>query len=299
MAALTTALVATAAIGAGAAVYGANKNSQAIKNASNVQQKSQDEAIAFQERAREEAKQVLSKYSTEGDVSRARQMAFLGLNSPKPTASGTYSGALGGTGSNTSSVYRPMGSAEGDPLTFYDPTSIVAAADPTKTEAETQEQAWAAFEASPWGKIGTMEAEQARDNFIASAGAQGSALSGRTARGMAEVSEEAKLRNFSGYYGAIGEVTDRGYSADSGIASGGQQFANTAANITMQAGNNAADLAIAKGQNQANLTNDLASWIGWGIGNMPSGTFGGGGATGSSSGGTAGRLTSGIRSRIT
>ena len=144
------------------------------------------------------------------------------------------------------------------------------APDPTATPAETQEQAWAAFEASPWGKIGTMEANNARDAFIASAGAQGSSLSGRTARGMAEVSEEAKLRNFGGYYGALGDVTERGYSADSGIASGGQTFANNATDITLQGGQNAANLAIAKGQNQGNTAGDLASWIGWGMGNMGS-----------------------------
>jgi hypothetical protein len=115
---------------------------------------------------------------------------------------------------------------------------------------------------------------------------------------MAEVSEEAKLRNFGGYYGALGDVTNRGYQADTGIASGGQTFANNATNIAMQGGQNQANLAIAKGQNQANTAGDLASWIGWGMGNM--GSMGGGGSTGtkSSGGGTAGRLTSGIRSRI-
>lgn len=310
MAALTTALVATAAIGAGASIYSANQQSKAIKNASNVQKKAQDESIAFQQKARDEAKAVLSKYSTEGDASRARQMAFLGLSTPKPAAAASpYAGGLGRAGMNPMNYstgpgnqYSPMGFVEGDPLAMNVTGAPGAAAnDPTKTEAETQEQAWAAFEASPWGRIGTMEAEQARDNFISAAGAQGSALSGRTARGMAEVSEEAKLRNFGGYYGALGEVTNRGYSADTGIASGGQQFANNATNITMQAGNNAADLAIAKGQNQANLTNDLASWIGWGMGNMGSSTAGAStSAYSGSAGSTAGRArTGGFRSRIT
>lgn len=307
MAALSTAIFAASVVGAGAAVYAGGQNSKAIKNAGNVQKKSQDEAIAFQQKARDEAKAVLSKYSTEGDASRARQNAFLGLNTQKPTASG-YAGALGGPGRaglnpNAPNQYSPMGFVEGDAMAMGAPGGVGApqAADPTQTPAETQEQAWAAFEASPWGKIGTMEAEQARDNFIASAGAQGSALSGRTARGMAEVSEEAKLRNFGGYYGALGEVTNRGYSADTGIASGGQQFANNATNITMQAGNNAADLAIAKGQNQANTTNDLASWIGWGMGNMGAGATGGSTSTYSgSAGSTAGRSrTGGFRSRIT
>lgn len=304
MAALTTALVATAAIGAGASIVASNQQSKAIKNAANVQKQSQDEAIAFQQRARDEAKAVLSKYSTEGDASRARQNAFLGLNTKKPTASATYSGALGGVpraayNPNPANQYSPMAMVEGDPQALDFSGMGQPAADPTQTDAETQEQAWAAYEQTPWAKIGTMEAGKARDDFLAMAGAQGSALAGRTARGMSEVAEEAKLRNFMGYYGALGQVTDRGYSADTGIASGGQQFANNAATITMNGGNNAADLAIAKGQNQANLTNDLASWIGWGMGSMPTGGAGGTTAYSGAGATTAGRArTGGIGSRI-
>lgn len=327
MAALTTALVATAAIGAGAAVYSGNQQAKAIKNAGNQTQQASNQALQFQQQARDQAKAVLSKYAVEGNAARGRQSAFLGLNQP---SAGGYSGAMGSAQPDFAAYVRnnpdlaaefskPQVAAQfgGDPAAYGRwhsqnfagegraiPTSGMGqpGADPTATPAETQEQAWAAFEASPWGKIGTMEAQQARDNFIASAGAQGSALSGRTARGMAEVSEEAKLRNFGGYYGALGDVTNRGYSADTGIASGGQQFANTAANITMQAGQNAADFSMAKGQNQANTAGDLASWIGWGMGQMPTGGGSGGstmygGSAGASSGGRA--RSGGLRSRIT
>ena len=321
---LGTALIGSAIAGGAAAIYSGNQNAKAIKNAGNVQAQSQNQALQFQQQARDQATAVLSKYANEGNAARGRQSAFLGLNQP---SAGGYSGAMGSAQPDFAAYVRnnpdlaaefskPQVAAQfgGDPAAYGRwhsqnfagegraiPTSGMGqqgAPDPTATPAETQEQAWAAFEASPWGKIGTMEANNARDAFIASAGAQGSSLSGRTARGMAEVSEEAKLRNFGGYFGALGDVTNRGYQADTGIASGGQTFANNATNIAMQGGQNQANMAIAKGQNQANTAGDLASWIGWGMGNM--GSMGGGGSTGtkSSGGGTAGRLTSGIRSRI-
>jgi hypothetical protein len=326
---LGTAMIASAVVGSGAALYAGSQQSKAIKNAGNQQQQAQNQALQFQRESRDQARDVLSKYAIEGNAARGRQSAFLGLNQP---SAGGYSGAMGSAQPDFAAYVRnnpdlaaefskPQVAAQfgGDPAAYGRwhsqnfagegraiPTSGMGqqgAPDPTATPAETQEQAWAAFEASPWGKIGTMEAENARDAFIASAGAQGSSLSGRTARGMAEVSEEAKLRNFGGYYGALGDVTNRGYSADTGIASGGQTFANNATNITMQGGENAANLAIAKGQNQANTAGDLASWIGWGMGNMGSMSGGGsssgtmyGGGAGASSGGRA--RTSGLRSRI-
>lgn len=314
-----------AALGAGASVISGNNQAKAIKNAGNQTQQASNQALQFQQQARDQAKAVLSKYAVEGNAARGRQSAFLGLN--QPSAGGQqYSGAMGSTQPDFAAYVRnnpdlaaefskPQVAAQfgGDPAAYGRwhsqnfagegravPTSGMGqpGADPTATAAETQEQAWAAFEASPWGKIGTMEANNARDAFIASAGAQGSALSGRTARGMAEVSEEAKLRNFGGYYGALGQVTDRGYSADTGIASGGQTFANNASNITQQAGANAADFSIMKGQNQANTAGDLASWIGWGLGQMPTGGTSRMASTGmgsSASSGTAGTRVSRVR----
>lgn len=311
---IETAIIGAALAGSASSIYAGNQNAKAIKKAGNAQQQSQDQALQFQRESRDQARDVLSKYSVEGNASRGRQNAFLGL----PPQGGQYSGAMGSAQPDYAAYVRnnPDLMAEfskpkvaamfgGDPAAYgqwhaqnYGGREVPNTgggqpnADPTATPAETQEQAWAAFEASPWGKIGTMEAKNAGDNFIASAGAQGAALSGRTARGMAEVSEEAKLRNFGGYYGALGDVASRGYSADTGIASGGQQFANNATNIVQQGGQNAAQLAMDKGQNQANTVGDLASWIGWGMGNMGSMGGGGGstamyGGSGPSSGGRA------------
>lgn len=329
MAALTTALVASAAIGAGASIYSASQQKKAIKNAANQTAQANASAINFAREGRDYARSVLSKYSGEGDAARNRMNAFLGI---KPSASGTYSGAMGSAGGmpdysgyvdrdpglsgewakpqiqaqfggDKSAYgqwhYSTLGQSQGFSAPPTSGSGGGAGSDPSAVPAETQEQAWAAYEASPWGKIGVMEADKARGDFLSMAGSQGGALSGRTARGLQEVGEESKLRNFGSYYGALGGVADMGYSADTGIASGGQTFANTASRIAQQGGEQQAGYSIAKGQTQADLNNDLASWIGWGMGQWPQGGGAPTTSTGVSGPGSSGRrVGGGIGSRI-
>lgn len=310
MAALTlgSAILGSAIVGSGAAIYAGSQQNKAIKNAANQQAQAAQQSINFAREGRDYAKQVLSKYSVEGDAARSKMNTFLGI---KPTAS-QYSGAMGSVAPTQDfgayvrnspdlmAAYQSGSWAPGRGLSMEEfgqkhyamhgqgegrelPTSGGAPApNPTQTDGETQEEAWAAYEQTPWGRLGQLEADTAKDQFTSMAGAQGSSISGRTARGMAEVANEAKLRNFQGYYGALGGVADTGFSADTGIASGGQQFADRAAQITTNNGNAQADLAIAKGQNNANTADDLASWIGWGVGNMPQ-SSGGAGTGGRSS----------------
>lgn len=324
MAALTTALVASAAIGAGASIYSASQQKKAIKNAANQTAQANASAINFAREGRDYARSVLSKYSGEGDAARNRMNAFLGI---KPSASGTYSGAMGSAGGmpdyakyvqsnpdllaewSKPGVQQQFG---GDMAAYGQwhssnyasegrtvPTMGGTGGNPSAVPAETQEQAWAAYEASPWGKIGVMEADKARGDFLSMAGSQGGALSGRTARGLQEVGEESKLRNFGNYYGALGGVADMGYSADTGIASGGQTFANTASRIAQNNGEQQAGYSMAKGQTQADLNNDLASWIGWGMGQWPQSGGAPTTSTGVSGPGSSGRrVGGGLGSRI-
>lgn len=164
---------------------------------------------------------------------------------------------------------RAVPAAQGgtQPATALGSASAAAAASGTQTLDEAYEEAWAEYEQSPWGRLAQTTADQARDDFTSMAGAQGSTLSGRTARGMAEVANQAKLGNFNQYYTALGGVADQGFSADSGIASAGQTYANSASNVLAANANAQASGALARGQTQADGLNDLASWIGWGMGN--------------------------------
>ena len=134
----------------------------------------------------------------------------------------------------------------------------------TQTPDEAQEAAWNDYQQTPWARIGTMEANRARDEYTARAGASGSALSGRTLRGTAEVAGDAQLRNFNGYYGALGGFADTGFNADTGIASAGQNFASSNAQVLSANARAQSDAAIARGNTQQGMYEDLASIIGWG-----------------------------------
>lgn len=324
MVALSSAIIGAAVVGAGAAVYSGNQQNKAIKNAANQQSQAAQQSINFAREGRDYAKSVLSKYAVEGDAARGKMNTFLGI---KPTAS-QYSGAMGSTqptqdfgayvrnSPDLMAAYQSGAWAPGRGLSMEEfgqkhysmhgkgegrtvPTTGGAPApSATQTDGETQEQAWASYKETPWGRIGQLEADTAKDQFTSAAGAQGSALSGRTARGMAEVANEAQLRNFQGYYGALGGVADTGYNADTGIASGGQQFADRAAQITTNNGNAQADLAVAKGQNDANTAGDLASWIGWGVGNYPGASSAGTGASGAGASRSLGSSAKTFGSRI-
>lgn len=293
MVALSSAIIGAAVIGAGAAVVNGVQQSNAINKASKQQQAAADQSIAYQREARDYARQVLSKYSVQGDAARAKMNTFLDLKPAPASSMQGYSGALGtanptGVLARNQSILSRFGEAGAEDSTLanygFDGQDLTmqAQADPTQTPAETQEQAWAEYQQTPWGRIGQMEADKAGASFLSKAGSQGGALSGRTVRGMAEVANEAQLRNFTGYYGALGGVADTGFNADSGIASSGQTFANSAANTLAANAANQGNLTMQNAKAKADMTDDLASWVGWGIGNWP-GATGAGGLSGSGS----------------
>ena len=135
------------------------------------------------------------------------------------------------------------------------------------TPEQAQEAAWENYRTStPYGKIGDYQAEEARGEFLDLAGGQGTALSGRTARGMAEVGEEAAMRNFNSYMGMMSGFADQGYSASTGIASAGQNYAQGAANLTRASGAAQAGGRVGSANAWASGLSDAAGWAGWGMG---------------------------------
>ena len=151
------------------------------------------------------------------------------------------------------------------------------------------------FDNSPWKGMTERATTRANDEFMNYAGASGSALSGRTARGLQENAANIEDAFFDDYSGAVGDVTNmntgsfsnfwnalngqssQGFSADTGIVSAGQNFANIAgqglinqANVSGQAQMNAAG-------NAADSLNNGLSWAGWLYGKKnPVGGIGGG-----------------------
>lgn len=317
-----TAIIGSAILGAGAAMHASGQQRKSADKAIAASQQGADQSIAFQREARDYARQVLSKYSAEGDAARSKMNTFLGLNGvgsvgPSGVAAPAVSAApinaapspdfagyvrnnpdlmrahqtgswVPGRGKSLEEFgrehYRLHGQGEGRQLPqaggtaaiqgtgqvgVPEPVQGATAADPTMTPEEAQEQAWVDYTKTPWGRIGQVETDRATGEFLSRAGAGGAAISGRTARGMAEVANESQLRNFNNYYGAIGAVADTGFTADTGIASAGQAFADNAAHSTHAAAQARSNAEIAKGRATADGINDLASWVGWGVGSFP------------------------------
>jgi hypothetical protein len=135
------------------------------------------------------------------------------------------------------------------------------------TPEQAQEQAWEKYRnETTYGKIGDYEAGKARGEFMDMAASGGSALSGRTMRGMAEVGEEAAMRNFQGYMGMLGGISDQGYGASTGIASSGQTFANNASQLTQASGQARADGIRGSADAFTSGLADAAGWGGWAAG---------------------------------
>jgi type II secretory pathway pseudopilin PulG len=172
--------------------------------------------------------------------------------------------------------YETYGQGEGRQMPVFGqqpqpqaPAPVETGMEEYVTPEQAQEKAWEKYRTeTTYGKIGDYEAGKARGEFMDMAASGGSALSGRTARGMAEVGEEAAMRNFQGYMGMLGGVADQGYGASTGIASSGQTFANNAGQLTQASGQ--AQAAGITGQADAFTSGlaDAAGWGGWAAGQI-------------------------------
>jgi len=180
-----------------------------------------------------------------------------GINSGQPASGGQVPGMVNAGGG----AMMPGGN------TGAGPGSVQTGMEEYVTPEQAQEQAWEKYRnETTYGKIGDYEAGKARGEFMDMAASGGSALSGRTMRGMAEVGEEAAMRNFQGYMGMLGGISDQGYGASTGIASSGQTFANNASQLTQASGQARADGIRSSADAFTSGLADAAGWGGWAAG---------------------------------
>jgi len=298
-----TAILGAAAIGGATAIGVGAMNAKAAKKAGQAQARASDEAIRLQREQMANSFRVLAKYGVQGDWARNQIAAFMG----GPQTSGNYAQTpdgrqAGGADYNkyfadspdlqaewkrnsklrdkfgndpaayAEDHYRQFGEGEGRQLPTLgggEPPGQVAANDDYKTPDQLREEAWHNYQASPFAKIAQTNATKAKDEFTSMAGAQGSALSGRTARGMAEVGNEMEQNEFGKYFSALSGMADTGFEADSGIASGGQTFADRAGSYTMAAGDAKAGAINGEAGAWDSALSDVAGWAGWAAGAMP------------------------------
>jgi len=282
-----------------------SQQAKAAKKAGQAQQQASSEAIKLQREQMARSFDILSKYGASGDWARNQQAAFLGAPQMASNASrgsaGTpatpdfqryYDERLSNPNTPQASNwernpklramygndklafakdhFEKVGQAGGDQLPMVGGSQPAGAAtgDEFKTPDQLREDAMENYEASPWAKIAATSADDATREFTSMAGAQGSALSGRMARGMAEVSNREKQKGFGTYYGALGEVADTGFAADTGIASAGQTFADRSGSALMNGANATANAQQGQADAWGSALTDAAGWAGWATGNL-------------------------------
>lgn len=304
---VAAATIGAAVIGAGGSMLAAGQQSDAIEDASNASNAASNASIQLQREQNNLAQQTFATYRPQGDYARNQMAAFIGA--PQTTirgvptayngvgtltpvglntgvASGGYVPEQDGSGRGRAFLERRLARTGGELVQpeiggFGNPALATDTA-PMDTTYTTPDQAaetaaarsaaWENYQQSPWAAIGRTTAKKAQDSFLSLAGAQGSTLSGRTARGMAEVANEAEQGAFGSYYSALGGFADQGFAADQASVNSGLAFANNAGGIMTSAANNASQAAIASAGAAAQGYRDVAGWGGWALGRLGNGT---------------------------
>jgi hypothetical protein len=221
--------IAVGVVGAGASAYSASKQASAAKKATAAATEASNQEIALQREARDEARKIFTPYSQEGAAARRMYNAAMGI---APT--GTMPG---GTGADTLEAARAA----------YDQ----------------------GFEASPYWRDAQYGADQAMNALRSTNGAMGrgsSINSGKALRAAQDIQTGYRGQATMNYLNGLGSIIDTGLTADSGIASGGQTYANNAGNAIRNAASVQGNAAMAGAQAWGNAASDIAGFIGYGLG---------------------------------
>lgn len=308
-------IIGAAVIGAGASLYAGDQAASAANNAANAQTAASQQAIRLQEQQRDIATQTLTPYVQEGNAARSYYNAFLGLPGPSsgsatgaasssglPQSRPDYAGYRAQwdptTAGNPSSPWHQIEAGLGDPnapdydqrwaeaynrfggpqigTTYTQDPSAPQTPQSPQDIAATRDQAYAAFEQSPYVAASNYGMQQAQNAIMGSAGAGAGVLRGRTVNALQNNATGYRANALLSYMDSLNGVAARGFDASSGIASAGQTFANNAGAAAIQgaAGRSNALMAGASAQSQGILG---AATIGaYGVGqyaNRPLGSY--------------------------
>jgi len=145
-----------------------------------------------------------------------------------------------------------------------DPTALAAA----RSDYDT------AFEASPFWRDAKYGADQAMNALRSTNGAMGrgsSINSGKALRATQDIQTGYRGQATMNYLNGLSGIIDTGLTADSGIASGGQTYANNAGNAIRNAAGVQANATMAGAQAWGNAASDIAGLAGYAYGNYRSG----------------------------
>lgn len=275
MVALTTAIIAGAVIGGGAAIIGASKASGAAKDASRAQVQASNQALDVQMQQFREQQATQAPFLESGLNATNKLNALFGLpqttaptSTPQQPAGAAPpkfgGGRLGGLLNQLSEqgVFTPSAVPA--------PQSGLQSVEAPQDIAGAQEQAFADFETSPGFQFRLDEAQRAVES---SAAARGGLLSGKGLRGETEVSQNIASQEFGNYVSALQSLAGLGPTAAAQQNQASSTFAANQSTSLANIGNARASGFI----NQANAftggLQGVANAASFGLGQL--GQFGG------------------------
>lgn len=218
-----------AAVTAGATIYSANKQASAARKAAQIAGETADKEIALQREARDEARKIFTPYSQEGAAARRMYNGAMGI---------APGGATGPAGADSLAAARAA----------YD----------------------SGFEASPFwrdAQYGASEAFNALRSTNAAMGRGSSINSGKALRATQDIQTGYRGQATQNYLASLGGIIDNGLTADSGIASGGQAYANNSGNALRNAAGIQANATMTGAQAWGGAASDIAGLAGYLAGN--------------------------------
>lgn len=219
-----------AILGGALSKKGGDKQAKAAQQASQQASDAAAQELAFQQQARDETRTQLTPYSREGAAARRMYNAAMGVD--------TISGGAGGD------------------------TLAAARADYDRN-----------FEASPFVGDARYGAEQALNALRSTNAAMGRGSginSGKALRAATDIEQGYRASATQNYLNSLSGIVDTGMQADSGIASGGQVFADRSGNAIRQAAALQGQYGMMGAQAGANAASDIAGFAGDFIGSYQS-----------------------------
>lgn len=266
-------LIAAAAVTGVASLGSAAIQSSAANKSSKIAQQTAQQQLAAQETARNDAARVLTPYAQEGATARGKVNALLGLGGGQTTSGGDGTDWNAFLAQNQDIVEQAR--AEGrDPVEYVkawapgNQASFQARMNAFTAPAAEQAQATAMdeFRRSPFYTTTRAAGEAGRNAILGTAAARGGTVSGKAQRAVSDFTNEHEQGALASYLSSLNGVAATGYSADTGIASGGQTFANNTSAILGQQ----SQTQIAGTQAAANAgtdaLKDLSSFAGFAYG---------------------------------
>lgn len=234
---MPVAAIGAAVIGGAASISAANKAAKATKNASNQAAQTAQDQIALQREAYANAKATLTPYAQEGAAARRLYNGAMGI----APAAGTSTSA-GVAGADTLDAARAAYNS--------------------------------GFETSPYwqdAQYATGQAMNALRSTNAAMGRGSSINSGKALRAASDIQQGYRGAATQNYLASLNNIGQTGLTADTGIASGGQNFANNASNALGQATALQGQYGMANAAAYGNAMSDIAGIAGYTAGNYLNG----------------------------